>query len=304
MVTSNKKADDHVTIFDRNLIGKNRVRAAKKFEGHSFLFDWSQQQLHDRLMDVNRIFDHAVHIGSRIPIDITHPKINALSVLDMTPFPVTPITAPYIQADEEFLPFAPKCLDLIISNLNLHSVNDLPGTLIQIKYALKNDGLFMATMLGGETLHELRDIMATIEIAHYGGISPHIYPFADKPQMGDLLQRAGFSLPVVDSEIITVTYDNAFKLFQDLRNMGERNTITARRKTPLTKSFFMDVARDYQDKFAEDDGRIIASFEVIFLLGWSPDSSQQKPLRPGSAKHSLADALGTTEFSTGDKARP
>ncbi len=294
-----------IIIFDRQAIKRNRMRAARDFAENDFLHRWSKRHLLDRLSDVNRVFSNGLCIGSRCPVGADdHDKIENSCVMDITPSPITPCSTPYIMADEEFLPFAHGSLDLVISNLNLHNVNDLPGTLLQIRQALKNDGLFLASILGGETLHELRSVMMETEMELYGGVSPRIAPFADKPQMGDLLQRAGFALPVVDSDIVTVTYDNAFKLMTDLRGMAEGNVVAERRKSFESKEFFMQVAKRYQDKFAEKDGRIVASFEIIFLLGWAPDESQQKPLPRGSAKHSLAEALGSKEFKTGDKATP
>mgnify|MGYP003638206561 FL=1 len=246
-----------------------------------------------------------MQIGSRAALlQGEHDKISHLLTCDLTAQPLTPDAPAYVQASEEFLPIAPQSMDLILSNLNLHTVNDLPGALLQIRNALKADGLFMAAMLGGETLHELRKILTDIELNTSGGISPRIAPFADKQQMGDLLQRAGFALPVVDSDIITVTYDNVFKLFHDLRGMGENNSIAERNKQFVSKDFFMRTAQAYHDQFAQSDGRIVASFEIIFLLGWSPHESQQKPLRPGSAEHRLADLLGATEHSTGEKTKP
>ncbi|MGH1403468.1 MAG: methyltransferase domain-containing protein [Alphaproteobacteria bacterium] len=251
-------------------------------------------------MDVNRTFETALNIGARCPISNKHEKIRDLFVTDLTQ-QTAPQSGPYIQASEEFLPIAPQSLNLVTSNLTLHTVNDLPGALLQIRQSLKEDGLFIASLFGGETLHELRTVMTDVELSLYNGISPRISPFADKPQMGDLLFRAGYNLPVIDSEIITVTYDNIFKLLHDIKGMGESNTILKRSKTPVNKQFFMRVAELYHERYAEADGRICASFEVIFLLGWAPHKSQQKPLRPGSAKNSLAEALGTTEIKTGDK---
>tara|TARA_R110002072_G_scaffold141944_2_gene287262 strand:+ start:785 stop:1699 length:915 start_codon:yes stop_codon:yes gene_type:complete len=302
-----KQADtqNDIMVFDRARICQNRLRASKGFSDFDFLFKWSRNILSDRLYDINRQFPMALHIGSRGGISAQeHDKIDWLSHMDLTPHPVQTMDSPYIQADEEFLPIAQKSLHLVLSNLSLHSVNDLPGALLQIRQSLKEDGLFLASMLGGETLHELRRAMMDIEMELYGGVSPRVAPFADKPQMGDLLQRAGFTLPVVDSEIVTVTYDNVFKLFKDLRGMGEGNAILQRNKQPLSKAFFMRLAEHYHNLYAEKDGRIVASFEVIFLLGWSPHSSQQKPLRPGSAEHSLAEALGATEIKTGERSAP
>ncbi len=283
-------------VFDRALLARRRSQVAGSFSEHDFLFDWARRHLSDRLIDINRDFGCGVQIGTRGAL-VSHDKIAQLFTMDMA--------GDYdVCASEEFLPFKAQSLDLALSVLNLHTVNDLPGALIQVKHALKEDGLFLACMLGGETLHELRSVMSAVELEMYGGVSPRVAPFADKPQMGDLLQRAGFALPVVDSDILTVTYDNVFKLMEDLRGMGESNALAARSKVPVTKEFFMRVAQEYQDKFSEEDGRIVASFEIIFLLGWSPHSSQQQPLRPGSAQHSLAEALGGHEVKLGEKAEP
>lgn len=293
----------NITIFDRALMRRRQQRIKAKFSAHDFLFTWSRDRLIDRLYDVTRDFDTCHAIGSRHPIT-AHNKITSASLSDMHLAPLTPNDVPYFCADDEFLPLKHSALDLITSNLHMHTINDLPGVLLQIRQSLKPDGLFLASMFGGETLRELREVMTEADLAHFGGTSPHISPFADKPQMGDLLQRAGFALPVVDSEIVTVTYDSIFKLFGDLRGMGESNVIHNRRKTPLTRGYIMDVARRYHDKFSEPDGRIVASFEVIFLLGWAPHSSQQKPLRRGSATNSLAERLGGTEIPLNDKAQP
>ena len=191
--------------------------------------------------------------------------------------------------------------DLITSVLDLHAVNDLPGLLLQIRQRLKPDGLFLGAMFGGETLHQLRTTLMQTEIDLKNGVSPRVFPFADKQQMGALLQRAGYALPVIDSEIVTVTYDNMFKLMHDLRGMGETNIIAERSRQNPGKEFFMKAAEHYQKNFADADGRIEATFEIIYLIGWAPDESQQKPLKPGSAEKRLSDALNTDEIKTGDK---
>ncbi|MFP4097559.1 MAG: class I SAM-dependent methyltransferase [Alphaproteobacteria bacterium] len=290
-------------IFERSLIARRRMRARNSFHKHGFLFRWSKAQIADRLLDINRRFETVLQLGSRCSfVAGEHERLgSAVFTADLCTLPVSDYVARdcYIQASEEFLPVADGSLDAVLSNLNLHSVNDLPGSLVQIRSALKNDGLFMATMLGGETLHGLRKIMSEVEIKLFGGVSPHISPFADKRQMGDLLARAGFALPVVDSDVITVTYDSVFPLFADIRGMGESNAILARNKKPLTKEYFLHVAQAYKDQYAQSDGRIVAHFEVIHLLGWAPDASQQKPLKPGSAQYRLADFLGSS--STGDE---
>lgn len=299
-MTNHQNKPSDILVFDRDLVRLRRERAKHRFNDHDFLFEWSKKQLSERLYDINRSFPNILQLGSRGSfLANEHKKLERICTCDLTSKPITPDLQSYFQASEEFLPIAPASMDAIISNLNIHTVNDLPGALLQIRNCLKDDGLFIASMLGGETLHELRTVLTEVELELFGGVSPRIAPFADKRQMGDLLARAGFALPVIDSDIITVTYDNVFKLFHDLRGMGESNSINARNKAPVTREFFMRSAQLYQEKHAQDDGQIIASFEVIFLMGWAPHESQQKPLAPGSAKHRLADALKTKEIIAG-----
>lgn len=285
-------------IFDTRLrrARRNRARAAPQDAG--FLSEWAQKEIAARLEVINREFPLALQTGYAAPLRSS--KISTLLRMDIAP------GSPGINftAEEEFFPLRDASLDLAISNLSLHAVNDLPGALIQIRRALKPDGLFMAALFGGETLYELRQTLMHTEMEFKGGASPRIFPFADKPQMGSLMQRAGFSLPVVDSEILTVTYENMFALLADLRAMGEGNIIRERAKTFAGRDFFAQAAKYYQDNFSDADGRIRASFEIIFLAGWAPHQSQQKPLRPGSAKTRLADALGAEEIKTGEQALP
>jgi len=209
----------------------------------------------------------------------------------------------FVAADEETLPFADGALDLVVSALALQFVNDLPGVLVQIRRALKPDGLFLAALLGGETLTELRQSFAAAESDVEGGASPRVAPFADLRELGALLQRAGFALPVTDVDRLTVRYDSAFTLMQDLRRMGATNALFARRHAPLRRVTLLRMAELYAQRFADADGRVRATFEIVWLSGWAPDPSQQQPLKPGSAKARLADALGVREISTGDKAR-
>ena len=209
----------------------------------------------------------------------------------------------FVVADEEALPFRDGSLDLVVSALALQFVNDLPGVLVQIRRALKPDGLFLAALVGGETLTELRQSFAAAESDVEGGASPRVAPFADLRELGALLQRAGFALPVTDSDRLTVRYDSAFGLMHDLRRMGATNALIARRRAPLRRATLMRMAEIYARRFADDDGRLRATFEIVWLSGWAPHPSQQQPLRPGAAKARLADALGTREISTGEKAR-
>ena len=259
---------DKIQIFDRDLLKMRRARAARNFKNHRFLHDWAEKEIQNRLSDVTRDFP-------------------ASSALDDIP-------------TDEILQNEKSNLDLITSNLALHSINDLPGMLIQIKRALRPDGLFIGAMFGGETLHELRDSLAQAEIKLKGGLSPRVSPFADKQDMGALMQRAGFALPVIDSERITVTYENMFKLMHELRGMGESNIIRERNRMNPGKALFFEAAQHYAQNYTEPDGRIRATFEIIFLLGWAPHESQQKPLQPGSAQTRLAEALETDEIKTGE----
>ncbi len=277
-----------IHIFDRARVRVNRNRAAQT-DGHDFLHQWTARALCSRLLDIKRSFPLGLCIGATAAENFYgHTSIGALTTMDIAEKPLARASGPAVQADEEFLPFADQCLDLVVSPMALHTVNDLPGALFQIRRCLKPDGLFLAGFPGGETLHELRQVMTEAEMTVRGGISPRIAPFADKPQIGDLLQRAGFSLPVVDCEIVTVTYDNSFRLMRDLRLMGEGNAMARRDKTIPPRGMFVEAARLYQERFADGDGRIRASFEIIFAIGWAPHESQQKPLKRGSATHSLA----------------
>lgn len=291
-------------IFDRVRVAHNHVRAQKTLPDCGFIIDRTAQDLADRLLDVNRSFPLAVQIGSRAVVESV--KIGTLIQTD-TCFPQQippPLSSPlkkgggleggknvHIQCSSETLPFAPQSLDLVISPFDLHSVNDLVGALIQIRQALKPDGLFLASIAGGETLNELRQSLMEAEINITGGASPRVHPFADRHQMGALLQRAGFALPVVDMDKITVTYSSLFSLMHDLRGMGESNALTARHKKPLTRAVLSEAERIYREKFSDPDGRIRATFEIITLTGWSPHESQQKPLPRGCATHSLSDVL-------------
>ena len=180
-------------------------------------------------------------------------------------------------------------------------MNDLPGTLIQIRRALKPDGLFLAALIGGDSLTELREAFAEAESEIEGGVSPRVAPFADVRELGALLQRAGFALPVVDSDRLTVRYQSVFALMRDLRRMGATNVLIERRRTPLRRATLQRMAEIYAQRFADPDGRVRATFEIAWLSGWVPHESQQKPLKPGSARARLADALGTKEIPTGEK---
>lgn len=206
-----------------------------------------------------------------------------------------------IVIDDGALPFAEASLDLVTSALALHWAEDLPGTLLQIRRALKPDGLFQAAVAGGDTLTELRQAFAEAEAETAGGMSPRVIPFANVRDLGALLQRAGFALPVVDAEKFTIRYGDVFGLFRDLRALGVTNPMLDRSRRPLRRATLQRLAEVYHERFADPDGRLRVTVEIVWLSGWAPHESQQKPLRPGSARQRLADALGTTEIPSGVK---
>ena len=290
-------------IFDRRLLRVRQARA-RKLGPATFLLDRTASELGERLSAVLRQFSIAVDLGT--PTDVVR-QVLAASGKAGTIVAATVHSNPggrsflSVAADEETLPFANASLDLVVSALALQFVNDLPGTLIQIRRALKPDGLLLAALVGGESLAELREAIAAAEIEIEGGVSPHIAPFADVRELGALLQRAGFALPVIDSERLVVRYDSISALIRDLRHMGATNILNERRRKPLKRATVQRMADVYRERFADEDGRLRASFEIIWLSGWAPHEGQQKPLRPGSATRRLSDALNTAEISTGEK---
>ena len=292
-------------IFDRTLLRTRRRRAASLGPA-TFLLDRVAADITDRLATVKRRFDLALDLGT--PGEAVRAALARVgsvgTIVAAAAFPEgrATRTAPFIAADEEALPFGDATLDLVVSALALQFVNDLPGTLVQIRRALKPDGLLLAALLGGETLTELRESFAAAESETTGGVSPRVAPFADLRDLGALLQRAGFALPVTDTDRLTVRYDSAFALMHDLRRMGATNTLIDRRRRPLRRATLVRMAEIYAERFADPDGRVRATFEIVWLSGWSPHPSQQQPLKPGSAAARLADALGTQEVSTGVKA--
>jgi SAM-dependent methyltransferase len=287
-------------IFDRALIRARRRRAAA-LGPITFLLDRVADEFADRLGAVMRRFDLAADLGT--PSDAVRSALKRLGSVGTIVRSAAALDEEQrtLAADEEALPFRDASLDLVVSGLVLQFVNDLPGVLVQIRRALKPDGLFLAALLGGETLTELRQSFAAAESEMEGGVSPRVAPFADLRELGALLQRAGFALPVTDVDRVTVRYDTVFGLMHDLRRMGATNALLARRRTPLKRATLMRMAEIYAQRFADDNGRLRATFEVVWLSGWAPHPDQQKPLKPGSAKTRLADVLGTREISAGEK---
>jgi SAM-dependent methyltransferase len=288
-------------IFDRKLLSQRRRRAALAGKPPDFLLRRAGEDMAERLTGIQRQFSRALIVGAdaRALAALLTPVIGADLTVVMEPDldRSADVTPPYslVIADEEALPFGEAAFDLVATALSLHLVNDLPGTLVQIRRALKPDGLLLASVLGGATLAELREAFTQAEAELEGGVSPRVAPMADIRDYGGLLQRAGFALPVADADLVTATYATPFALMQDLRAMGASNMLAARRKTPLRRATLARAAEIYAQRFPAPGNRIRATFEIIHLSGWSPDESQQKPLKPGSAKARLADALGVPE---------
>ena len=295
-------------IFDRNALRVHRDRAAQTFGEYDFLVREIGARLSDRLLDMARKFPLTLDLGARTggygPVPGGPGGIEHVVSCELSERMARQIENSGVVCDPEILPFAEGRFDLVYSNLELHWANDLPGCLLQITRSLKPDGLFLAAILGGNTLTELRDVLMAAELDVTGGASPRVSPFAELRDAGGLLQRAGLALPVVDADEITVTYEDLFRLLADLRGMGETNTVRERVRTATRRNIFLRAAELYIERYPAEDGRIRATFEIIFLHGWAPHESQQRALRPGSAKTSLADALGTAEYSAGDSADP
>jgi SAM-dependent methyltransferase len=288
-------------VFDRLLLRRRR-RRAQKLGPATFLIERVADDLVERLASVLRHFPVAADLATptRALRRLLAPRVDALIAVDADPLALRDDAGPKLAADEEALPFAEGSLDLVVSALALQSVNDLPGALVQVRHALKPDGLFLAALLGGDTLTELRQSFAAAEAELEGGVSPRVAPFVDAREAGALLQRAGFALPVADVDRITVRYASPFDLMRDLRRMGATNALAERRRVPLRRATLVRMAEVYAARFADADGRVRASFDVVWLSGWAPHASQQQPLKPGSAKVRLAEALGTREFSAGE----
>lgn len=282
-------------VFNRRTVRRHRDRAAPAFAEHAFLIEEVAERLADRLLDVKRAFplalDLGCHSGEMGRALQGRGGVQTLLQADLSPALAARAAPPAFAADEEALPIADGTLDLVLSCLSLHWVNDLPGALVQVRRALKPDGLFLGAMLGGETLRELRGALAEAEIAEESGLSPRVSPFADVRDAGDLMSRAGFALPVMDTDTLTVSYPDPFKLMADLRGMGETNAVIESRKSITRRATLMRAAQIYREHHGDDDGRIPATFQVIYLTGWAPAPDQPKALQPGSGKTSLKDAL-------------
>ncbi len=293
-------------LFDRALLRKRRERAARTENPPDFLQRRAADDIADRLSLIRREFPRSLVLGSdggllaqnlaRLDwIGEVVSADNSLTLLDRE-------AELRVVCDEELLPFAAGSLDLVVSSLALHHVNDLPGTLAQVRRALKPDGLFMGALLGSDTLHELRAALTEAESELTGGAGPRVAPFADLRDLGALLGRAGLALPVADTDRIIVRYSSLLDLLHDLRCMGMTNVLNARSRRALTRETLALAEAIWRRDHADPHGRLRATFEIVTLTGWAPHASQQIPLTPGSAQTRLADALGVEERSAEERA--
>jgi SAM-dependent methyltransferase len=267
-------------LFDRYLL-RSRLGRAQRLGPATFLLDRIAEDMADRLQAVVRDFKSAAEVGT--PGD----QVSTALAGRFDRF----LRVDLPERETEPLPIEAQSLDLVVSALAFQFVNDLPGVLAQIRRALRPDGLLMAAMIGGDSLTELRQSFAAAEAELEDGVSPRVAPFADLRDVGALLQRAGLALPVTDVDRMVVRYDSAFGLMHDLRRMGATNVLVERRRMPTRRATMLRMAEIYGERFADPDGRIRATFDVIWLSGWAPHENQPKPLKPGSAKASLADAV-------------
>jgi SAM-dependent methyltransferase len=281
-------SDTAPRIFDRALMRRRQARALAQPRFPDFLYQAAANEIAGRLDLTLRSFETAAALGAAaVPL--------ARAMAESGKFGCVLAAARDIVLDEEALPFAPASLDAVISGLGLEFLNDLPGTLAQVARALKPDGLFLATMLGGDTLAELRASWFAAETEIEGGVSPRVAPFADVRELGRLLQRANLALPVADVDRLTVRYSSGSAVMAELKAMGLANALVARRRRPVTRRLLARAAQVYVEKFCDPDGRVRATFDLVTLTAWAPAETQQKPLQPGSAKMRLAAALGTSE---------
>lgn len=297
-------ADNVPQIFDRKRLARNRGRAAQATRGfgaHDFLLRHIGNELTDRIAGVARDFSTGLCLGSSGGIieavraeQTKKGHIDTLFHADLSAY-LVPNDGRGLVCDEERLPFAEARFDLVVALWGLHHVNDLPGALIQIRQILKPDGFFLAALPGGRTLESLRHALVAAETELLPGVRPHVHPFPDLADLSGLLQRAGFALPVADSHPVEVFYPTPIDLLNDLQGMGESNVLTARVSTTLRRDVLMRACEIYTEMEQRADGKCRALFDICYLAGWAPHESQQQPLKPGSAKASLAEALGTVE---------
>ena len=297
--------DDRL-LFDRKLLRERRARFAPEIAARETVLAYVAREIAERISLMLRPFPLALDLGAyrgllgRKVAEL--PAVGAMIYAESAFALAALCPRPALVCDEDLLPFRNASLNLIVSGLALHRVNDLPGALIQIRRALAPDGLFMAALLGAGALSELRAALLEAEAEMQGGASPRVAPFGDVRAYGALLRRAGFALPVADVETLTLPYANPREVMREIRALGGGNVLLARSRRPLARRTLQRAEDIYRARHGGPDGEVTASFEIVYLSGWGPDPSQQKPLKPGSAAQRLADALGTTEQPAGDKA--
>lgn len=292
-------------IFDYDLLQRRRERYAGTAHQHDFLLARVAEDFAERLSVVRRDFQSGACLGAYHGVVARAlrqlPNVAHMIDVEGAQSLLAQADGPRLASSSEALPFGPNTLDLVVSALQLHLINDLPGVMAQIRQALRPDGLVLVSLLGGETLKELRHAWLLAEAEVMGGASPRVAPFADLRDLGGLLQRAGFALPVADTDVVVVRYASPLALMQDLRMMAASNMLIERRRVPVTRRLLMRACEFYVDHYGEPDGRIPATFEIMTLTAWVPHDSQQKPLAPGSAKMRLSQALGVTEHGLGEQ---
>lgn len=286
-------------LFDQHALARHRARAARTATNvpaaaPNFLLRRVAEDFADRLSFIKRTFTDAIDLGCHdgtLGRELKRAGIAHVLSAETSPEMLAFADAPRVAIDLAHLPFAAASADLVVSGLALQFVNDLPGTLAQIRQTLRPDGLFMAAIVGGRSLHELRESLLLAETELTGGAAPRVAPMIDVRDFGSLLQRAGFALPVVDSDVANVTYADPVALMHDLRAMGAANCLAERSRKFLRRGVLQRAFEIYGERHGEPDGRIRATFEIITATAWAPHESQQQPLQPGSAKVRLADAL-------------
>ena len=282
-------------LFDRTRLRKRRDRSVSTIAGHDFLYQEAASDMMESLAFINRPFSTVVELGAQTDYLKSTLKERAGTThyisCDLSAKTLAAKPGSRVVADEEFLPFAEQSVDAVVSIFGLQWVNDLPGVLAQIHRILKPDGIFIAVMCGGKTLHELRSIFAATETAQKGGIHPRIAPMIDVRDAGALLQRAGFALPVADSDNLSITYPNLFALMEDIRATGQSNMLKNQPQHFTSRGFFLDAAARYAALHSTPEGELVATAELVTLTGWKPAANQQQPAKRGSGTVSLTKAL-------------
>ena len=288
------KTNPPAPLFDRKLIRARRARGSQQ-SGDAFLYTRVAEDALERVLDINRMFGHSLLLGNREisdhVVNQSGDKLGHVVRADHTDYS----NGLDLVCDEEALPFQDDSFDFIFSGLSLHGVNAIPKTLMDIKRLLRPDGLFICALFGGETLRDLRHALYEAEDQSLGRVSPRVSPMIDVQQAAGLLQKSGFKMPVIDRDLVKVSYGSLSGLFQDLVRMGERNVLNERARTGASKSLFKNLMQIYERDHTNANGKLDVGFDILWMTGWTPHPDQQKPLKPGSATTRLSEALGVKE---------